>query len=212
MLSPISLALSKSTLFLPDPQRPFRTPLHLSPSRTRLFSVARAVSQAQLFASLDPRHFIALGFDARLAAHHIRHTLLAPMVIHTIPATSTTWCTTVARAPIAVSACQNHIDCACKRHSLCYRRNGAFNCKCDIEMLRDLKAAHQFSAIRVFSQYLTKSPCRGPVVKKFRRLCRKCRFGMCWKRRCGSYNKCHFGWIGSCQKRKVKKYVCWGVA
>ena len=76
------------------------------------------------------------------------------------------WCGPSFTDPTGRTPPIDALDAVCKTHDLCYRDNGDFNCKCDMDMVRDLPEAINatpspqgkyvgFLALRYFSF----SPC-----------------------------------------------------
>lgn len=59
--------------------------------------------------------------------------------------------------------CIDKLDCACKRHDICGSKTTSYNCKCDQDMINELKYIRGLHA-RAISAAISHSLCQGPVT------------------------------------------------
>ena len=167
---PTTTTSTTSTKSTPSTTTPAAMSISSSPRIAVALAAVCAVLTACAAVSVESVAAASATSGAASAGKHAS-VLLNPTARDGIPVYGK-WCGPGHGGNDESDSCNDAIDCACKAHDLCYSEYGYLNCRCDNDLVDEMKGRTNAVAIAI-RVYFGSSPCTAPVETI--KWCRKCR-------------------------------------
>lgn len=121
---------------------------------------------------------VLISFLIATAAGAVLSTSASPALISSTSRQSLPiygqWCGPFHSGASRNSPCDDALDCACKRHDICYGDHGYINCKCDNDLVIAVRGMDGATA-KAIALFFDSSVCNGPRTIHVPAICESCR-------------------------------------